>query len=125
LAVAEASLNGRAMTNDDEAALFGSSFEKLGQERRVRVLASYGIVSPKLVEMFNTIRLIRRKYLHLWSQDHDRLAEDAVACFQAGIGLVVAVIGQDFEDGAIVLNPKLVKYLERQGVYEPPSEPVV
>ena len=53
------------------------------------------------------------------------LAEDAVACFHAGIGLVVAVIGQDFKDGAIVLNPKLVKYLERQGVYEPPSERAV
>lgn len=121
----EANLNGRAMTTEDETALFGSSFEKLGQERRVRVLASYGIVSPTVVEMFDAIRLIRRKYLHLWSQDHDRLPEDAVACFHAGIGLVVAAIGQDIKDGAVVLNPKLVKYLERQGMYEPPAEPAV
>ncbi|PYQ91614.1 MAG: hypothetical protein DMF97_22300 [Acidobacteria bacterium] len=113
------------MTTEDEAALFGSSFEKLGQERRVRVLASYGIVSPQVVEMFDTIRLIRRKYLHLWSQDHGRLPEDAVASFHAGIGLVVAAIGQDVQDGAVILNPKLVKYLARQGMYEPPPETAV
>ncbi len=72
--------------------------------------------------MFDTIRLSRRKYLHLWSQDHERLAQDAVACFHAAIGLVVAVIGQDVKNGALLLNPKLVKYLERPGIYEPPPE---
>jgi hypothetical protein len=111
------------MTSEDEAALFGSSFEKLGQERRVRVLTAYGLIPTKVAEMFETIRAIRRRYLHLWSQDHDRLAGDAVACFHAAIGLVVTVIGQDVKDGAIVLNPHLVKYLERQGMYEPRPEP--
>jgi hypothetical protein len=121
----EANLNARAMTPEDEVALFGRSFENLGQERRVRVLAAYGIVSPEVVKMFETIRLIRRKYLHLWSQDHERLPEDAVACFHAAVGLVVKSIGQDFKRGAMILNPRLVKYLERQGVYEPPPEPTV
>jgi hypothetical protein len=121
----EANLNGQPMTSEDEAALFGSSFEKLGQERRVRVLQAYGVISPNVVEMFDTIRLTRRKYLHLWSQDHDRLPDDAVACFHAAIGLVVTAIGQDIKDGAVVLNPRLVKYLKRQGMYEPPPEPAV
>jgi hypothetical protein len=123
--ITEASLNGRPMTTEDEASLFGSSFEKLGQERRVLVLASYGIISPDVITMFDTIRNIRRKYLHLWSQDHDRLSIDAVACFHAAIGLVVAALGQGIQNGALVLNPKLIKYLERQGIYEPPKETTV
>ncbi len=117
--LAEVSLNGRPMTSEDEAALLGSSFEKLGQDRRVRVLSAYGLGAPAVVEMFDTIRLTRRKYLHLWSQDHDRLADDAVTCYHAAVGLVVTVIGQDVKDGAISLNPRLVKYLARQGMYEP------
>jgi hypothetical protein len=121
----EASLNARPMTPKEELALFGSSFEKLGQERRVRILEAYGVISPEEVKMFDTIRLIRRKYMHLWSQDHDRLSDDAVACFHAAIGLVVKAIGQDIKDGAVVLNPRLVKYLKRQGIYEPPPEPTV
>jgi hypothetical protein len=58
--LADTSLNGRSMTNEDEAALFGSSFERLGQDRRVRVLAAYGLVSPPVVEMFDTISEISR-----------------------------------------------------------------
>jgi hypothetical protein len=123
--ITEVNINVRPMTPDNEAELFGSSFEKLGQERRVGVLKAYGVVSPEVEKMFDTIRLIRRKYLHLWSQDHDQLSDDAVACFHAAIGLVVKVIGQDIKDGVIVLNPQLVKYLERQGIFEPPSEPTV
>ena len=73
--------------------------------------------------MFDTIRLVRRKYLHLWSQDHDRLADDAVTCYHAAVGLVVTVIGQDVKDRAIVLNPRLVEYLARQGMYEPAPDP--
>jgi len=121
--LSEASLNGRRMTDEDEAALFGSAFEKLRQDRRVKVLSSYGIAGTDTVKMFDTIRLVRRKYLHLWSQDHDRLSADAVACFHAAVGLVIAAIGQDVKDGAIVLNPRLVKYLELEGIYEPPPEP--
>jgi hypothetical protein len=121
----EAVLNGRPMNPDDEAALFGSSFERLGQERRIRVLTAYGVVTPEVVAMFDTIRVIRRRYLHLWSQDHERLPDDAVACFHAAIGLVVTAVGQDIKEGALVLNPKLVKYLERQGMYDPASEPMV
>jgi hypothetical protein len=120
--LAKANLNGQPMTAEGEAALFGRSFEKLGQERRIRILEAYGVVAPKVIDMFNTIRLRRRKYLHLWSQDHERLPEDAVACFHAGVGLVVAAIGQDIKDGTLVLNPKLVKYLERQGMYESAEE---
>lgn len=119
--LAEANLNGRPMNDNDEAALFGSSFEKLGQERRVRVLASYGVINSQVKQMFDTIRQKRRRYLHLWSQDHQRISEDAVACFHAAVGLAVAVMGLGMNDGATILNPKLVKYLEKQGIYEPPS----
>ena len=80
-------------------------------------------MAPTVVEMFDTIRLVRRKYLHLWSQDHGRLADDAVTCYHAAVGLVVTVIGQDVKDRAIVLNPRLVEYLARQGMYEPAPDP--
>ena len=69
--------------------------------------------------MFRTIRTRRRGYLHRWSQDHDRLAQDAEECYGAATGLVVAAIGQDFSDGKLMLNPKLAEYLQQEGVYQP------
>ena len=41
------------------------------------------------------------------------------------VALVATVIGQDFSDGKIIINPRLVGYLERKGVYQPRENPTV
>ena len=115
---AETKLNGRAMTEEDEKALLGSTFEKLPQDRRVRILKAYGIIASDVTSDFDTIRRTRRQYLHLWSHDHGCLPDDAVKCFHAAIRLVIKAIGQDFNDGRLVLNPALIRYLERTGMFE-------
>lgn len=120
--LADASVGGHRMTKTDEAALFGSTFEKLSQDRRVKVLGALAAASPADVEAFDLVRMTRRRYLHLWSQDHDRLPPDAAACFHAAVGLVVRTIGQDIEDGMLRLQPSFARYLQRQGVYESPEE---
>jgi hypothetical protein len=120
--VAEVSLNGRPMTPEDERSLFGSSFERLGQERRLQVLAAYGLIDAATKGRFDTIKETRRGYLHLWSQDHESLPKDAITSYHAAVALVATTIGQDFQDGKIVINQPLVKYLERQGVYQPRDE---
>lgn len=116
--LADPELDGRAMTKEAERDLFGSRFEKLSQERRVRVLDAYGLARPGDKQDFDIIRTTRRRYLHLWSEDHLQLPSDAVKMFHAAVSLVVRVIGQDTEDGKVILNPKLVVYLQRKGLYE-------
>jgi hypothetical protein len=103
------------MTKADETLLFGSKFEKLGQERRVAVLAAYGVIDDKTKSDFDKIRQIRRRYLHLWSEDHDRLPTDGVQSFHAAVSLVVTAIGQDVDKrtGRFVLTPRLMRYLQR------------
>ena len=54
--LAETKLNGRTVTERDEEALFGRSFEKLGQERRVEILKAHGIITSHLAHDFGTIR---------------------------------------------------------------------
>jgi hypothetical protein len=121
----EVQLNGRLMSIDDEKALFGTTFEKLGQERRVQVLVAYGLIDPAARGRFDTTKEIRRRYLHLWSQDHESLPGDAVKAYYAAVALVASAIGQDVSDGKIVINHRLVKYLERKGVYTPREDPAV
>ena len=120
--LSEFSLNSKPMTDKEQAALFGSSFEKLGQDRRVKVLRAFDIIDQETEVAFELVRMARRKYLHLWSQDHNDLPGDAIAVYTASISIVVRAIGQDVHDGKIYLNPALVKYLEKTGVYEPGSE---
>jgi hypothetical protein len=118
--LADVTINDRAVTPDDEKALFGRAFESLGQERRVSVLHAYGQISAEVADDFTTIRKIRNRYLHLWSQDHDRVYPDAVRCYHAGVRLAVAVFGQRFESGMVGLTPQMLTYLEQHGRLEDP-----
>ncbi len=54
--MAESEINGRKMTTEDEKALFGSSFEKMGQERRVNILSTYGLINSDGNSQFDVIR---------------------------------------------------------------------
>jgi hypothetical protein len=116
-------INEKPMTDDDQAALFGSSFEKLSQERRVKVLKAYSIIDQEIANAFDLIRTKRRRYLHFWSQDHESLSTDAVAVFDATVQIAVKVIGQDIRDGQILLNPAFLNYLKRSGAFESQDEP--
>jgi hypothetical protein len=107
------------MTQENEKALFGTRFEKLGQERRIQVLSAYGLIDDQARGRFDTIRETRRGYLHLWSQDHESLPNDAVKSYYAAVALVATTTGQEFRDGKIVIHERLVKYLERKGVDRP------
>jgi len=116
------SLNNKPMTEQDQSSVFGRKFEKLGQQRRVQILHAYGVINDKLKKAFDLIRSTRNKYLHLWSQDHEQLPADAIATFNAAIEIAVAAIGQNIQDGKLILNPSLVKYLSRKGVYKDKDE---
>ena len=117
--IAEVSMNGRPMTSKIQKAMFGNrSFERLGQEQSIKVLEACGLIDGAAKERFETIRKIRRGYLHLWSQDHHSLPGDAIKSYHAAVALVATIIGQDFSDGKIVISQELVKYLEREGVYK-------
>jgi len=120
--LSEFQINNCRMTTSDEKALWGSSFEKLGQDKRVKILHVYNIINDETQAHFDLIRTVRRKYLHLWSQDHDSLPKDAVRTFTSAAAVVVKAIGQDVREGKIYLNPPLVKYLERKGKYAPDED---
>jgi hypothetical protein len=117
--ISELRIDERPMSPDDQTSLFGSTFEKLSQERRVKVLKAFGIIDQETSDAFELIRSKRRRYLHLWSQDHDSLPADAIAVFHRTAFIAVKVIGQEIHDGKLSLNPSILKYLDRAGLYEP------
>jgi len=116
--LSEFHINNKLVDDKKQKELFGSTFEGLGQDRRVKVLKSINIIDEKTESAFDSLRLIRKRYLHLWSQDHEKLPKDAITAYNNAIHLVVQTIGQDIQDGKIILNPALVKYLQRKGVFK-------
>ncbi len=115
-------LNEKVMDVVAQKQLFGSSFEKLGQERRIEVLRAYGMVDVAVADALDTIRVKRRRYLHLWSADHATLENDAIECYKAAVFVVVAALGLSVNNGKLVLREAVFEYLQRHGA-APPEEP--
>jgi hypothetical protein len=109
-------LNNTALDVKQQEALFGSKFEKLGQDRRVKILKVYGMIDETLMQAFDRIRDIRRKYLHLWSADHASMENDAIECFKAVVLVVVSVLGLDIDNGKLILRSEVYDYLANHNV---------
>lgn len=109
-------INGQLLDEEKERMLFGSKFERLGQEKRVKGLRACDLIDNKLKEKFDNIRAIRRKYLHLYSADYSNIACDAIKVFEEAIKIVEIIIGQGVKNGVIMLNPNLIKYLKARGI---------
>ncbi|MGO9837443.1 MAG: hypothetical protein ACLP1X_24905 [Polyangiaceae bacterium] len=105
-------MNNVPLREDDQTALYGSTFEKLGQDRRTRVLRCYGGISEEQEKAFDELRGIRKKYLHLWSKSHDSLPEDAFKAFAAASKVVVAVVGAGAGPGGkLIITEVMKRYL--------------
>ena len=120
--LADVDISGQPMTAKAEEQLLGRRFEKLGQERRVKVLTGCGFLTDEAKRHFDTIRTTRSGHLHLWSKAAESLPDDARKCFTAATALVTFGLGLNIEQNKVVLRPQLLKYLQERGAYEPQVE---
>jgi len=107
-------INSKAPDEKAQGKLFGKSFEKLGQERRVDVLSGFGVINDDHKTKFDAVRDIRRRHLHFLSHDTTALIVDAQRCFQCTTDLFGTVFRNEFRDGKVLLRPQVVNYIKRR-----------
>ena len=112
----EMRVSGQAMDDRMQKCFLGATFEKLGQDRRVSVLVGCGLVTETGKKWFDDIRIIRRRYLHLYSQGQEDIAADARKAFGAAVDIVASALGVEFREGKMQINPAVELYLEKLGV---------
>jgi len=117
--MSEIKLNSEPLSKKDQIRLFGSSFEKLGQHKRVEVLTGFKVIKEDIRNHFITIKNIRKKYLHFWSEEQENIEEDARTVFGAAVQLVGETIGNEIKDGKLKINPPFRKYLKTLGIIKP------
>ena len=83
-------LSGEKLDEKYEESVFGRTFEKLGQERRIKILLAYRKISEQDKASFDAIRTTRNNYLHYWSKDRTPGGEqkDALTVFHAVMSLM-------------------------------------
>lgn len=106
-------INNRSLDEDDQRKLFGDTFEKLGQARRINVLFSLNVIDKKVRDYFIEIKKIRNKYLHFFSKEHVEIRKDSNRIFSKTEDIVVEVMGQEIKDEYFVLRQDIMSYLEQ------------
>jgi len=112
-------LEGAGVQNESGGAVISESFERERQSDRVKILLANKLIGADLKKEFDLVRTTRRKYQHLWSQDHATLQPDSLAVFISTVAIVVGSLGFSVSAGATVYKPGVLKYLQKQGLYNP------
>lgn len=106
-------LKGNPITEQEEIGIFGSSFENLGQDKRLKVLKTFGHITETQLNKFDTIRRSRKPYLHLWTTDLKNEQADALDVFKKSFQLFKEITGIGLADAQTVkVNPLLMKLFE-------------
>lgn len=109
----EPRLKGQPITEEDEKGLFGSTFEKLGQKRRLEILKTFGYINEFQHCNFVAIKNSRRPYLHLWSVELKNDRKDALDTFKKAFQLFREITGIGITNArAVKVNPLLIKLFE-------------
>jgi len=103
----ETRLGKQAIVEKDEEGLFGHKFERLGQERKLKVLRTLGYINAKQHEMFRKIKEKRNSYLHMWSIDLGNERIDALNTFKVAVRLFKEITGIGASTARA--NPLLIK----------------
>lgn len=98
-------INGKPLTDEKAKQIYGRTFEKMGQEQRVRLLQGYEMITEPDQLRLDKVRELRRKYLHLLSQPHENIAEDSITAFQATCELVKSALGLRIEERGVSFSP--------------------
>lgn len=106
-------LKGQPITEQDEKGLLGSSFEKLGQDRRLKVLKTFGFITEIQNNRFTDVKNSRKPYLHLWTADLKDEQVVALDVLKKSFQLFNEVMQIDLTDaGTLTVNPLLLKLFE-------------
>ena len=116
--ISKVNIQNKPLDEAGERALLGNTFEKLGQERRTQVLRAFDRIDAETKSAFDTLREIRRRYLHFLFQPHEQVATDARTAYEQALRVVAVVLGVAFEEGAVALRPDLMEYLTDRGLVE-------
>jgi len=74
------------------------------------------VIDDGLKTNLDEIRNLRKKYLHYFSQYDDSLPKDSRRIYKETVAAVVAVVGQEIQDGRLVVKPGFSDYLRGKGV---------
>ncbi|GAI40203.1 unnamed protein product, partial [marine sediment metagenome] len=108
-------VNTKPLNTKQQRQIFGSTFEKLGQEKRIQVLYEIELLSGELAKDADAVRKIRRQYLHFLSKSYSRIEKDAEDAYKASFQLIKSLVDLPVgNDGKLIIPEHLTNYLSKR-----------
>jgi hypothetical protein len=111
----EIKLNNKPLSKNMEKVIFGHSFEeRLSQDRRLKILKTFGLINERQYQELDSIRGIRNRYLHSWEEKILNEKKDAFNSLKYSFGIFrdITGIGIGDEPGTVKVDPKLLKLFQ-------------
>lgn len=104
--------------NENYCKVFKKRYESWGQEKRISILSELGLILDPIPSHANTVRNIRKSYLHFLSISHKRIANDALTAYVSTSAIIKPLlhIGFDFDGGGLYVPEHLKGYLTTKGI---------
>lgn len=106
-------LNDQEINLEMEENFFGSKFENLGQERRLKILKEFGHINEDLFQQLNEIRGIRKNYLHFWSKEIPNEENDAFEVIKKIFKSFEEVMGLRLLSGKLSISRTLKRFYDQ------------
>jgi len=106
---------GKPLSAKRQKQIFDSTFEKLGQEKRIQALREVKFLDEELAKDADAVRKIRRQYLHFLSKSYSRIEKDAGEAYKASFRLIKSLVDLPVgNEGKIVIPMHLTNYLKKK-----------
>lgn len=113
--VAAIHATGKPLSVGKQKEIFGTTFEKMGQEKRIQALSEAGLLPRELANDADAVRKIRRQYLHFLSKSYSRIEKDAKDAYEKSFRLTKSLVDLPVgDDGKIVIPSHLTNYLREK-----------
>lgn len=117
-------LNINSLNAEDEVLFFDEDnrkhHEKLTQDQRIKKLKEkkFYVISDERLSDANTVRKIRREYVHFLSKDYAKLEEDAYKTYKSAFRVIKSLVELPLgKSGGLAIPFHLKSYLESKGVF--------
>ena len=105
-------LNGRPLDEDMQKVVMGFKFERLAQQKKVKVLKALDSLDENFVKAFDELRKIRNKFVHATSDPQEDLDKDASTAVRHASTLLAKTLHVSIENGRVRIPPVVMQFFK-------------
>lgn len=107
--------NGPDISEGVQKNKWGSSYERLGQEKRIDALQGLAFIDDETAKKFDFLRSARRPYFHFWQKKFNDLESDSHQMYLKAVSLVRDVFDIRIEPPLLKVSDPVLRFLEQSG----------